>query len=590
MTDGPEPGGDSDRSPGAEATEFATLRRLLLSQEQRDIAELRRRLDALGLTAEELAECLPEALALQAGRDDRLARALAPTLETAFGESVRSHPQQIADAIYPALGPAIRKAITEAIAGLVTSINRSLESSLSIQGIKWRLEAWRSGVPYGQIVIKHALVYRVEQVYLIDARSGLLLAHVTAPDLAAPDADVISGMLTAIRDFVTDSFEPRADGGLRTFSVGDVTVLVEAGPRAVLAAVVRGQHPPALLERLQQTLELIHLRFAGPLAAFDGDAAPFDAARPVLAECLETVVDTRGPRRRRALAPRAAWLLLLVAVLLGLYFGIRAQHRWSGALRALAAEPGLVLVAADRGLGGWRIRGLRDPLARSPLAVLAALGADTSRVRGDWSPYLSADSVIVVRRAERNLGRPRDTRLTVSGDTLVASGRAPTDWIDRARAGATRIAGVAAFREAALTPQLSDSLRPVADRIAGQRVFFLPGSAAVDDASDTATLRRVAADWARLNAGLGPGWTAILEAVGRADMTGPLEVNRMLSDDRARATARALAGLGLPPRAIDPLGVGIRDPLPAATAGEQSRLNRSVSFTVRLTPAEMRTP
>ncbi|MDH4044645.1 MAG: OmpA family protein, partial [Gemmatimonadota bacterium] len=275
----------------ATAEDFAALRALLLSPEQHEIAELRRRLDALGVTAEELAASLPEAIALRAGQDDRLARALGPTLETAFSESVRRNPQQIADAIYPALGPAIRKAITEAIAGLVTTINRSLESSLSIRGLKWRIEAWRSGVPYGQIVMKHALVYRVEQVYLIEAESGLLLSHVTAPDLAAPDADVISGMLTAIRDFVGDSFEPRADGGLRTFSVGDVTVLVEAGPRALLAAVVRGQHPPALLEKLQVTLELIHLRFAGPFARFDGDSAPFDAARPVLAECLETVVD-----------------------------------------------------------------------------------------------------------------------------------------------------------------------------------------------------------------------------------------------------------------------------------------------------------
>jgi OOP family OmpA-OmpF porin len=104
------------------------------------------------------------------------------------------------------LGPAIRKAITEAIAGLVAGINRALDESLSARGLAWRWEAWRSGVPYPQIVMKHALVYRVEQVYLIHAETGLLLAHVTAPDLAAPDADVISGV-TAIRDFVGDALE-----------------------------------------------------------------------------------------------------------------------------------------------------------------------------------------------------------------------------------------------------------------------------------------------------------------------------------------------------------------------------------------------
>ena len=140
------------------------------------------------------------------------------------------------------LGPAIRKAIAETLAGLVASINSTIEHSLSPHGLRWRLEAWRTGVPYAQIVLKHALIYRVEQVFLIHAETGLLLAHAWAPELKASDPELISGMLTAIRDFVVDSFSrEREAGGLRRFSVGELTVMVEQGPRAVLAAVVRGQ-------------------------------------------------------------------------------------------------------------------------------------------------------------------------------------------------------------------------------------------------------------------------------------------------------------------------------------------------------------
>ena len=62
------------------SAEFAELRELLLGGEQRQLEELRRRLDALGVTAEDLAEMLPEAIALRAGRDRQLARALAPTV------------------------------------------------------------------------------------------------------------------------------------------------------------------------------------------------------------------------------------------------------------------------------------------------------------------------------------------------------------------------------------------------------------------------------------------------------------------------------------------------------------------------------
>ena len=232
----------------ASAADLAELRELILGAERRRLEELERRLDAAGLTREELAELLPEAIALRAGRDRQLARALAPTVESAIGESVRRNPRPIATAIFPVLGPAIRKAIAEALAGLVSSINRALEHSLSPRGLRWRLEAWRTGVPYAQIVLRHALVYRVEQVFLIHADTGLLLAHAVAPELAASDADLISGMLTAIRDFVADSFSrEREAGGLRRFSVGELTVMVEQGPQALIAAVVRGEAPDTLL-------------------------------------------------------------------------------------------------------------------------------------------------------------------------------------------------------------------------------------------------------------------------------------------------------------------------------------------------------
>ena len=206
------------------SADLAELRELILGAERRRLEELERRLDDTRLTRDQLAELLPEAIALRAGRDRQLARALAPTVENAIGESVRRNPRPIATAIFPVLGPAIRKAIAEALAGLVASINRTLEHSISPRGLRWRLESWRTGIPFAQIVLRHALVYRVEQVFLIDGDTGLLLSHAVAPDLAGSDADLISGMLTAIRDFVADSFAPEREvGGLRRFSVGELS-------------------------------------------------------------------------------------------------------------------------------------------------------------------------------------------------------------------------------------------------------------------------------------------------------------------------------------------------------------------------------
>jgi OOP family OmpA-OmpF porin len=67
------------------AQELAELRELILGPERRRLRELERRLDAVG-SPEELAELLPEAIALRARRDRQLARALAPTVESAIVE------------------------------------------------------------------------------------------------------------------------------------------------------------------------------------------------------------------------------------------------------------------------------------------------------------------------------------------------------------------------------------------------------------------------------------------------------------------------------------------------------------------------
>ena len=233
-------------------------------------------------------------------------------------------------------------------------------------------------------------------------------------------------MLTAIRDFVVDSFSrEREAGGLRRFSVGELTVMVEQGPRAVLAAVVRGQAPDTLLERLQDTLETVHLQFAGALADFDGDGAAFEPARPLLEECLATVVATDRTRQRRGTTAWLPWAiagLLIVAVLGGL--AIRSSRRWARAVSALESQPGIVLTRAERGGGRWRFAGLRDPLARDPAAswpmwsgtprASSSAGSPTSRSsrRWCWPGRVGASAP------------PASVALALAGDTLRLRGSA----------------------------------------------------------------------------------------------------------------------------------------------------------------------
>ncbi len=571
--------------PEAKTGELSELREILVGSERRQLEALRQRLDSLALDPEELAEHLPEAIALRAGRDRQLARALAPTIETAITESVRRNPQDIATAIFPVLGPAIRKAIAETMAGLINSINRAIEHSLSPRGIRWRIEAWRTGIPYAQIVIKHALIYRVEQVFLIHAETGLVLGHAAAPNLAVTDADLISGMLTAIQDFVGDSFQQEEGGKLRTFSVGELTVLVEPGPQAVIAAVVRGQAPESLLRKLQDTLETLHFQFAGPLAAFDGNATPFEAFRPMLEDCLETVLttDDRGRASRtthwRAWAVALALLTIVLAVL-----ALRAQRQWDDALARLRTEPGIVLVRADRAGARWRFAGLKDPLAPDPSSALAQLNGDSTRVEARWEPYLSLDPKLVVERARRALTAPPTVALDLRGDSLIARGSASMPWVARVGALSVFPPGVSHFDVSGVEAVLPTEFAALKATVETDRVLFDAGSA-TPTPTTRGLLVRVAGAFGRLHNGTGEmGYRVELAIVGRTDPTGSDATNKALSQQRADVIRATLISLGVPAAVATATGIGTTSPLALPNPAEAARINRSVSFLVHLRP------
>ena len=161
------------------AAEFAELRSLLVGPEQRHLRTLQARLDDQGAQTRDVSRVLPQAILLRKD-DPQMTRALAPTVEEAITASVRRNPRPLADALFPIFGPAIRKAIAASLSTMLESMNRTLEHSLSWRAVQWRITALRTGKSFAEVVLLDTLVYRVEQVFLIERESGLLLQHVSA--------------------------------------------------------------------------------------------------------------------------------------------------------------------------------------------------------------------------------------------------------------------------------------------------------------------------------------------------------------------------------------------------------------------------
>ena len=152
-----------------------------IAPEREEVKQLREEVRAGRMDVKQLADALPDAVRLSGADGERLADALSPTVDRAIEVSIENNPQPMIDAIFPIIGPAIRKAVSDALAKAVSGMNQTLEHSLSPQSIRWRLEAKRTGKSFGEVLMLKTLRYRVEQVFLIHAETGLLLHHVVAP-------------------------------------------------------------------------------------------------------------------------------------------------------------------------------------------------------------------------------------------------------------------------------------------------------------------------------------------------------------------------------------------------------------------------
>jgi hypothetical protein len=216
------------------------LRTLLLGREIELTKHFSEVLDDPEQLAIAVSRVLPAAIAQAAARDERLGQVLAPAL----GSSVRRDPSTLVDILHPLMGPAIGKSIDATF----ESLNESLKHSLTWRGLRWRWEAWRTGTSFAEVVLKHTLVYRVEHVFLIHRHSGLLIAHAAAQDAASQDPQLVSSMLSAIQDFVRDSFAEQQ--GLDSLRLGELRVWSEPGPFATLVAVIRGNPPEDLHTKL----------------------------------------------------------------------------------------------------------------------------------------------------------------------------------------------------------------------------------------------------------------------------------------------------------------------------------------------------
>lgn len=298
-----------------------------------DLATLEEQLSEPQVVARQISPVLVPVISERVRQDqDEFAHAVAPVIGPAIRHQIRAAKDDIIDSLYPLIGLIIGKAIAEAMRELTRNIDARLRQGLDIKSRLRGLFARLRGVSEAELLLRESLPFTIQHVFLIQRSSGILLAHLSNLDEELKDTDLISGMLTAIRDFVRDSFGEQ-ESELEEISYGQERILIKGGSLAYLAVVLEGIEPSGYGALIEDVIRQVNLQFEGELRAFSGEMDRLPDFTPSLIplltpsqEKMPVTISERPMSRKQKLAVAGAIggvLLFLTLIVFGCIFTIR---------------------------------------------------------------------------------------------------------------------------------------------------------------------------------------------------------------------------------------------------------------------------
>ena len=240
------------------STDYEKLKTLLFKDEMADLASFRQLLEDDDALAQKLSQVLEQASEITLKKSPTFSNKFAPKNPNIYLNVLKRDPKGLMALLTPIISPVIRSAVLQSMRRFITEVNRTLEMGFSPKYFKWRWQAFRTGVPLSEIVFENTIQYQVQQLFLIDKETGLLVEYVGQEDQLIQDKEAMSAMLTAIQDFVSDSLTSDT-GTLSAAELGDDLLWVLPGADFNLAALIKGAPSNRLRTQLADLLLLLIL-------------------------------------------------------------------------------------------------------------------------------------------------------------------------------------------------------------------------------------------------------------------------------------------------------------------------------------------
>lgn len=222
---------------------FDLLRELLLEEDREKISALNQEIIAREKIAARVDPLIDEKI-----KDlrENFPEYFGDTITETIKIQIRDSQDEVVDALYPIMGKMVKKFIIAEITKLSENINDKVKKTFSFKGMFKRFKGRLSGVSDGDVILQDAFKPKIEEVFVIEKNSGILLGNHSTGNIA--NKDMVSGMLTAIKAFAEDAFSKEGqnleDVKFETFQIllyNFKTVYVAVAASGVLNTEFKGK-------------------------------------------------------------------------------------------------------------------------------------------------------------------------------------------------------------------------------------------------------------------------------------------------------------------------------------------------------------
>ncbi len=210
------------------------IRNIILKEDRKDIAYIKAALQDADKMGELVSPIIAYHLELLKKKfPETYKREVERIVEVKMKESQ----DELLDVIYPVMGKMIRKFVNLQIQTLRESMEERVNSIFSFKGLISGFRSKVLGVKESDMMLGGLGSGSIEEVYLIERDSGILLGHYSRSQTI--DRDVVAGMLTAIKSFVEDAFTKEGED-LEMIEYGTYKIFIQSFHSYYIPIVLNG--------------------------------------------------------------------------------------------------------------------------------------------------------------------------------------------------------------------------------------------------------------------------------------------------------------------------------------------------------------